>query len=582
MFAHATTTARVPRLHEMFCNEIQCGRTNQDGRRTLKAATKKKPAATRIPANTASGASRGPLKPRIDLSPYFPAQWWLTCTVKILIVTDSSGGFDPAIGFHLGTILNVLADDPWSHVSFSITKAHRGVEASADINNFDFNTHNLAQYSQIWLFGIETASGALSQPELRKLAEFMDGGGGVFATGDHQNLGQAMCAEVPRVRSMRRWYFPNPGPNGEPVAPDQTGPDRHDTVMDTDPGTPGLQGSQSDKVPQPVRPRYYTRIAGTGIIKRLHKFPHPVLCGPDGVITYLPDHMHEGLCEVPANLGNSFTFNGYHTVEYPAPGGTQERPEVIAWATTRNTTNAEFGVLAAYDGHRAGGIGRVVVDATWHHWFNINLVGFVNATDPGHLSYDPAVIPKWESIKAYFRNVALWLARPTLQDCLRNGGWLIAIKYYDIQITARDLNLVPDVLTYYWQLGVFARDAMGRLASQCQTTRWILDWIDWLPWRFDPWPPIRKEPLPDPPSWLPAQDLETVAMGGAIHALTQAFGREQDPGVILSKDAKKVEHVARQGAAAAIEAIARHYASAAKQAEKLADRAAEKAPKGRP
>ncbi|MBM3792546.1 MAG: hypothetical protein FJW31_00460 [Acidobacteria bacterium] len=361
---------------------------------------------------TANGAPADSLNPRVDLSPYSLVKWWLTCTVKSLIVTDASGGFGPSAGFHLGTTLDVLANNPWSHVSFSITKAHRGAEATADINKFNFSTHNLSQYSQIWLFGVERTSGALSQAELRKLAEFMDGGGGVFATGDHENLGQAMCAEVPRVRFTRRWYHPNAGPNGEPIAPDRTGAERHDTVMDTDPGAPGLQGNQSDKVPEPIRPRYYTRTTGSGFIKQVHKFPHPVLCGPDGVITYLPDHMHEGLCEVPADLGNSFTFNGYNTVEYPASGGVQEQPQVIVWATTRNTDNTDFGVLAAYDGHRAGGTGRVVVDAAWHHWFNINLIGFVNATNPAHPTYDPAVIPKWEAIKAYFRNVALWLARP--------------------------------------------------------------------------------------------------------------------------------------------------------------------------
>ena len=33
----------------------------------------------------------------------------------------------------------------------------------------------------------------------------MDGGGGLFATGDHGALGKALCGEVPRARSMRRW-----------------------------------------------------------------------------------------------------------------------------------------------------------------------------------------------------------------------------------------------------------------------------------------------------------------------------------------------------------------------------------------
>ena len=508
---------------------------------------------------------------RIGLTPeiFFDLRWWLRCRVKILIVTDSSsGGFGSTAGFHLGQILNILADDPWSHVLFDVTKAHRQVEATADLNNFRFDTHNLGQYSQVWLFGINTSQDALTAAELKALSQFMDQGGGVFATGDHQDLGLPLCGEVPRVRSMRRWYWPNAGPSGEPIAPDQVGTERHDTVMDTD-AAPGLQGDQSDKVPQPIRPRYYTRKVGSGIVYRVHKFPHPVLCGPSGVIEYLPDHMHEGLCEVPSDLTKTYTFDGYASVEYPTVSGNQEQPEVIAWARTRNTDNTEFGVLAAYDGHRAG-VGRVVVDATWHHWFNINLVGFLDATDPLHPAYDPAVSPKWEAIKAYFRNVAVWLARPSLQDCLRDGGWLIITKYYDILITYRDLKVVPDKLTYYWQLGTFAKDALGRFASRCQSSRWVFDLLEWVDIRIDPWPPLRKPPLPDPPPWFDLVEFETLALGGAVHALLDAFGHENEPQPILEKRAKEIQAVARKGAAVAVTEWAVHYGKAADDAARIA------------
>jgi len=509
---------------------------------------------------------------RITLKPdiFFDLRWWLRCRVKILIVTDSSsGGYGPSAGFHLGQILQILADDPWSHVIFEVTKAHRQTEATADLENFTFNTHDLSQYSQIWLFGIERSIAPLSPAELKALTQFMDQGGGVFATGDHENLGLPLCGEVPRVRSMRRWHWPNAGPNGEPVAPDQTGSERHDTVMDTAPGTPGLQGDQSDKVPQPIRPRYYSRKVGSGLIRLVHTFPHPVLCGPDGVIEYLPDHMHEGLCEVPADLTKSYTFDGHTSVEYPTLSGIHEEPQVIAWARTRNTDNAEFGVIAAYDGHKAG-VGRVVVDATWHHWFNINLIGFVNATNPAHPDFDPAVIPRWDAIKTYFRNVAVWLAKPGLQTCLRNGGWLIVTRYYDILITYRDIRVVPDKLSYYWQLGKFAKDAFGRFASQCQSTRWVIDLLDWIEVRIDPWPPFGRPPLPDPPPWLDIVELETVALGGAVHALVEAFGKELEPQPILDRRAKEIEAVARKGAASAVSEWAAHYAKAADHAGRLA------------
>jgi hypothetical protein len=500
---------------------------------------------------------------------FFEKPWWLTCQVKILIVTDSSGGFGETAGFHLGQVLKILGDDPWSHVSFVVTKAHRQAGGGGGVlDNFRFDTHDLSPYSQVWLFGISTFEDPLSQPELKALAQFMDGGGGVFATGDHQHLGLPMCGEVPRVRSMRRWYWPNPGPNGEPVAPHQTGPERHDTVMSL-----GMGGDQSDKEPQPIRLRLYSRKVGGGIIFKVHKFPHPVLCGPAGRIEYLPDHMHEGLCEVPADLTKSWTFDGYTSAEYPAPGGVREEPQVIAWATTRNTDGDEFGVLAAYDGHRAN-IGRVVVDATWHHWFNINLTGFLEATDPALPGYDPAVVPKWEAIKAYFRNVGLWLVRPSLKKCLRNGGWLIIIKYYDILMTFKPLDVVVDRLGYYWQLGVFARDALGRLASQCQTTHWAVEPIDWLEYEILPWPPLGRPPLPDPPPWLDVTELENVALGGAVHELVSKYRHEKNAQEILDRRGDEVEALVRRGAAAGVIEFMKRYEAAGRDAARLAKLAA--------
>lgn len=500
----------------------------------------------------------------------FLDRWFLTVEVKILIVTDSSsGGFGTVEGFHLGHILQILADDPWSHISFNVTKAHRQETAEAGvIDNFRFNQHDLNQYSQVWLFGINaTGVDPLTPVELKALAQFMDQGGGVFATGDHEDLGQPMAAEVPRVRSMRRWHWPNPGPDGEPVAPDVSGSERHDTVVELAAG-----GSQLDKLPQPILPTWYARRSGGGFITRVHSFPHPLLCGPDGPIEYLPDHMHEGHCEVPSDLSKSFTFDGYMTVEYPSDGaGHQEPPKVVAKATTRNTDNSEFGVIAAYDGHRVG-IGRVVVDATWHHWFNINLDGFLDATDPVNPGFDPAIVPKWKAIKAYFRNVAVWLAQPDLQGRIRNGGLLVSLGYYDIQIAHRQLEQVRDPLPYYWQLGVFARDALGRLASRFQTTRFVIDILFELdlPLRIDPWWRDGPVPPPDPPPWLDLVDLENVAMGGAVHALLERLGGEKNAQRLLDEAGADVAALARRGAAQATAELFGRFGSVGGEAEKLA------------
>ncbi len=495
---------------------------------------------------------------------FFDLKWWVTCRVKILIVIDDGGGYSEFGGFHLGQILKVLATDSPPHVAFEVTKAHRQTGEGADLNGFRFDAHDLGQYSQIWLFGIERENEKLGAKELKALSQFMDAGGGVFATGDHENLGQAMCAEVPRVRSMRRWYWPNAGPNGELPAPSQTGPDRHDTVMGL-----GMGGDQSDKVPQPIKPVPNVRRFGGGIITRVVTYPHPVLCGPTGPIELLPDHMHEGKCDPPTDLGKTWTFDGHAVVEYPAVSGHREAPKVIATANTRNTTGEDFEVLAAYDGHRAN-VGRVVVDATWHHWFNINLIGFVNATDPANPAYDAAVVPKWNEIKAYFRNVALWLARPSVQNCLRRSGWLIILRNDDIRMTFRPLDKTPDRLGYLWHLGILARDAMGKLASRCQTTQWIIEALPEFDFDLTPWPPFPKIPMPDPPPpWLDLIDLENVALGGAVHELATAFQQEKNAREIFEKRGDEIEKLVRRGAAIGTAELFARHAESAKGAEKL-------------
>ena len=502
----------------------------------------------------------------------FDFRWLIQCRVKILIVTDSgSGGFGEVAGFHLGEIVKILGDDPWSHIKFDVTKAHRETSGEAGvIDEFRFDQHDLEKYSQIWLFGISrTNSGTtMSEAELRAVSAFMASGGGVFATGDHEDLGNPLAARIPRVRSMRRWHWPNPGPDGEPVAPDQTGAGRHDTIVNFATG-----GSQTDADPQEISPVLWSRtLIGGGILTVVERYPHPILCGPSGVINYLPDHMHEGVCEVPSNLGQSWTFDGETFVEYPSKNGHQERPVVVARAKN-NVSATDFGVLAAYDGHRVDGIGRVVVDATWHHWFNINTKPYINASDPDHPSYKPATAPKWQEIKDYYRNVAVWLARPSLQTCIRNGGWIRVLGDYDILITARDLEAVKRPASYFWQLGTFAKDALGRGATQCQSLRWKLDYLiplD-LPFRLDPWGPEPRKPI-DPPRGFDFDLFETVLLGAGVHRAREEFGRIEKPQSLLEDDGARLEAVFREGISRGIEVFREEFTAGCGETARLLER----------
>ncbi|GAA4467676.1 hypothetical protein GCM10023189_51760 [Nibrella saemangeumensis] len=307
-----------------------------------------------------------------------------TCRVKMLVVTDYGGSFGDNEGFGLGHFLRAF-DEPLPFTSFEITKAHRRSDEDADIENFRFHEHDLSRYDVIWLFAVERPafrpSGqpvlTLTDAELRAVSEYMDQGGGIFATGDHEDLGVDMCGRIPRIRSMRRWFTAaNPGPNEEPFAPAQTGIGRHDTIVDINPALAGVQGDQSDLTPQKIKLNYRYRTYHMGsVIRRQVKYPHLVLCSPDGAINVLPDHMHEGNCEVPADLTKAFNFAGYAIQEYPMVGRARLTPEVIAEAVN-HVTNSDFGVIAVLDGHQTNQIGRVLVDATWHHFFNINIAQF--------------------------------------------------------------------------------------------------------------------------------------------------------------------------------------------------------------
>ena len=78
--------------------------------------------------------------------------WYLPCTVRLLLVTDSGGYFDDE-NFGLGELRRILSASPTPWARFDVTTAHRRSFASADVTNFRFDTHDLSPYDQVWLFG---------------------------------------------------------------------------------------------------------------------------------------------------------------------------------------------------------------------------------------------------------------------------------------------------------------------------------------------------------------------------------------------------------------------------------------------
>lgn len=477
------------------------------------------------------------------------------CRLRILIVADGYPGTFVNISFShayfgLSHVLDVLRNNPEFYVKFQVTRAHRQTDDfkpdpvaepvlhsryGPHFENFRFTQpgFNIDDYDQVWLFGArddENDSERLTDEELKVLAAWMEKGGGLFATGDHWNMGSTMCARVPRARTMRRWTIaqgvPSPG-----------GPNRHDTLLKGH-DTAYTFDDESDDLPMNINLRWYQLWSWSPF--HIRQAPHPVLCGTEGPIDILPDHPHEGhvFDDADVVLTGANEFTG--TAEYPTVSGVQTKPEQIARGIVQNDHTAAdfkgiangktFGVIGAYNGHKAK-IGRVVVDSTWHHWFDVNLTGRPvdrldslphSMANPKTLGFfaTPSGVHALSRIDNYFRNVALWLASPAKQKCMfLHAVWGIVLRYPLAERLRGTLSL--------YELGGSARDAIGRVAGQCTVRYWILDV---LPAKFLQAALREPIPIPDPDPCLtcpPFELFEVYALGGVVREfLALAYKRD--------------------------------------------------------
>ena len=275
----------------------------------------------------------------------------------------------------------------------------------------------LADYDQVWFFGGEKYANTRTDPENELTDSEVDAleswmrTGGVLMTGDHADprpddvdpdlndmlgLGRAIGHRVPRAGKLRRWEGP-PGkddvvdPLGQAAHPYNTQRMAH--ALGDDPDNPFAE--EQDDVPQRLILTTYGApqplpFQNSAYAARVH----PLFCGRTSPITVFPDHMHEGHLNLPGQLP---------AAEWPsAPNGVQPRPEVVARGiNTHGLGEPMYDLVVAYDGSAAG-VGRIVADSTFHHYFNFNLVGFVPDGD---------VINQFAQ---YYVNLAVWLC-PTVK-----------------------------------------------------------------------------------------------------------------------------------------------------------------------
>ena len=399
------------------------------------------------------------------------APWLWGTRVQILFVIDGritlGNGHEE---FGLGPVLQTLRDRSFAWwVRFDVDVVRRGPPKGFRFTQDGFD---IDDFDQVWFFGDfpgeianDPAVGdeviglseysPLDDSELRILAEWMERGGGVFATGDHSLLGASMCHRIPRVRTMRKWTRAQ----GVPSFKDE---DRHDTRQRV-PG--GAWDWEGDRWPQPIFPVYQRDTRRPFVYV---DFPHPLLCGEAGVIDRFPDHMHEGAV-IEADdvlLDEPLGIPGFEGVEYPTRtvplvfDGVRPRPEVIAHGltTTREVARRRFGLIGVYDGDPVKH-GRVVVDSTWHHWFSMNLVGF-RLEAPG----------VYRGMQNYYRNVGLWLSTPK-----QRASMLLAATWG--VLVGKQPELFSRVMDI-WDIGERVVDVIGRTAPQGIVTELVAPFMN--------------------------------------------------------------------------------------------------------
>jgi hypothetical protein len=516
---------------------------------------------------------------------------------RILVVVDPGIDLDPgADAFGVERVIRLLRTETVGLWHFHVHVALHSSDPFAVVanppgttpkyNGFRFNSVLpsgglvIDSYDQIWCYG---AYGPFTQDdELAALTTWMNNGGGLFATGDHDTLGESLCSRIPRIGTMRAWS------NAQGVPP-RTGADRIDTNRPFNAaevaGTEVIEFErQGDTLPQRIDWKAW--LSHWHFPWAAHRRPHPVLCHPQlGPINVMPDHPHEGVVfdhvaqpdvGLPAiTLGNVYNFNGVTGDEYPTVSGVRPLPLVIAHGRTfagpplqhekGNSPAKRFAMISVYDGHSIG-IGRAATDSTWHHWMNINIT-----------QLEAAGGANWEKIKRYYLNLALWLAPAQLF------------------VSGFHATLVESFFTYpgieeyavkdsRFELGLTLRDHFHRYHGPCWVSLFVLHYLRDYNAEFlkkfteqymrETIPGLKRPPRPEPCLSCPSPEaIEVMVLGGVAQMLLQkAFGEGafEDRVKQLEKlDSDRLSKLIAEGVREGLQEFADIHAADVKRAQQV-------------
>jgi hypothetical protein len=254
-----------------------------------------------------------------------------------------------------------------------VTARNREADASGDepiLSGLD-----RSDFDELWLFAVDTGNG-LSSNDCAGISRFRRRGGGVLSARDHQDLGSSLCT-LGGVGSAHFFHSRNPDPDPSHQVPDDTEP--KDISW----------------------PNYHSGSNGDYQIIRATEPIHELLRRPGGsAIQYFPAHPHEGAVGVPLGEKNA---------------------RVIATGISQ-TTQRPFNLIVAFERAWAEDgvpLGRSIAEASFHHFVDYNwdidrgAPNFVSEKPGDSVKRDPS---RLEDIKAYVRNLALWLAPEKMSD----------------------------------------------------------------------------------------------------------------------------------------------------------------------
>lgn len=402
-------------------------------------------------------------------------------TIKILLYTDDPGKVTPDSKADLGLgrmIERLEAHEPgyarlepkW--VSRDSEGPHARNKIDAVLEREEDETGK--PFDEVWFFGLLQANTArapeseLTEREVRALLGWMgERRLGVLMAGDHNDdppdgvipgnnpccpdasagqkflgRGRAIGRCVPRAGLLRKWEG----------APTYRLEDRNNTIESS--------GFDTDKVPQEL----FLRNVNADGEPDLEGQPHPIFRYKEGRwIRVLPDHIHEGTVIQPQKFDPDLW-----------PG--QTRPHVVAHGLDKHTLRM-LDIIMTYNGDLSG-VGRIVADSSWHHYFNDNLLNFPNNAPDG----SPA-----DRIGQFYANLAIWLAPPNKRyEMTRRMLWELAT--YTLLLSPPDDER---------QIGAEAYAILSKKASPCEVHEMFqVAAPDWVGAHFFPGRSNVLSPLP--------------------------------------------------------------------------------------